>query len=367
MNNMVNSAKESTENNSKSIKQMERKLAKVEKRNTTLESENLELKEKLLDLEYRQRRNNLVFEGIPDSEKETDIQCMNKLRNVLNGIPGLDTQKFCIDRCHRLDGPFHAKSTRRVICAFNWYYDVQCILRNRKQLPRGIYVSEDLPEEWIDRRKILKPLYNAAKKTDALKARTHLSKDKLIIDGKSFSAGPHSNYSEASSFVDLQSTCQRSDSQKIIFLGPHSPFSNLFLMNFSVNNVKYSCVEQYLQSEKAGIFDDDVTRSKIMNEMNPFKMKKLGSKVKNFAVDRWRKHSKQIAYTAILAKFSQNHTLRNCLIETNNLLIAESSLDPYWGTGTHLFDRVALDSRHWKNEGGVMSDILARVCRDVQK
>ena len=104
-----------------------------------------------------------------------------------------------------------------------------------------------------------------------------------------------------------------------------------------------------------------------MQETNPFKMKKLGNKVKKFAVDRWRKSSKQIAYKAILAKFSQNDTLHNLLIETNQLLIAKSLTDPYWGTGIHLFDKLALNSRHWKNEGGVISDILGRVHRDVQK
>ena len=52
---------------------------------------------------------------------------------------------------------------------FNWYHDVQVILRNRKLLPRGIYVNEDLPEDWVDRCRVLKPIFNAAKKKDSLK------------------------------------------------------------------------------------------------------------------------------------------------------------------------------------------------------
>ena len=91
---------------------------------------------------------------------------MNKLQQVLRSIPGLDVKCFKIDRCHHLDGLFKPTTTCRLICAFNWYYDVQCILRNRKQFLKGIYISEGLPEEWIERRKILKPLFNAAKKSE---------------------------------------------------------------------------------------------------------------------------------------------------------------------------------------------------------
>ena len=121
-------------------------------KNRVLEEENVQLCEKLLDLEYKQRRNNLIFEGVYDNVNESDLDCITKLHQVLRVIPGIDVDKFRIDRCHHLDRPYKTTGSRRIICCFNWYYDVQCILRNRKQLPPGVYVSEDLPEEWIDRR-----------------------------------------------------------------------------------------------------------------------------------------------------------------------------------------------------------------------
>ena len=74
---------EQRQSNTKNIKAIEKKLARVEKINASLECENTQLKEKLLELEYQQKRNNLIFEGIPDVVEETDIQCMNKLRGAL--------------------------------------------------------------------------------------------------------------------------------------------------------------------------------------------------------------------------------------------------------------------------------------------
>ena len=53
--------------------------------------------------------------------------------------------------------------------------------------------------------------------------------------------------------------------------------------------------------------------------------------------------------------------LKNLLLNSGNSLIAESSLDPYWGTGVHLHDRVVLDQKYWKNQSGAMSEILQEV------
>ena len=299
------------------LKQIEQKLTKVQDRNNTLKKENLLLKEKVLDLEYRQRRNNLIFDGISDAQKETDLDCIRKLRFVLRNIPGIDVEGFRIDRCLRLDGSFKLGTKRRIICCFNWFYDVQCILHNHKLLPTGVYVTEDLAEEWVDRRKgvsftlevefefttwawvqataemnisevaegimgrliqcfnwtrgsdywataechfggglnsssggelklylgctgstrkVLKPIFNAAKRDEKLKQKMFLSKDRLIIDGRSFTVAPVNNVAEASGLIDMASTCQRSNEETVLFLGSHSPLSNLYSSNFTFDN-----------------------------------------------------------------------------------------------------------------------------------
>ena len=148
----------------------------------------------------------------------------------------------------------------------------------------------------------------------------------------------------------------------MIFLGPHSPFSNMFSATFTVDNVEYGSTEQFIQASKAALFDDDVTHSRIMGEINPFRIKKLGGKVRKFNQERWRQKDKHVAYKAVKAKFTQNPTLRNLLIETGDKLIAESSYDQHWGTGLHLRDENALDSHKWSNrQGGIMGEILVRV------
>ena len=90
---------ESANKNTKNIKDMEKKLSQVELQNWKLVNENFQLRERLLEVEYRQRRNNLIFKGVLDLDNETDAHCITKLRQVLRSVLGLD-HSFCIDRCY---------------------------------------------------------------------------------------------------------------------------------------------------------------------------------------------------------------------------------------------------------------------------
>ena len=194
-----------------------------------------------------------------------------------------------------------------------------------------------------------------------------MARDKLYIDGQQYSVAPNSNLDEVNTVIDAKGTCQKSSPDKEIFLGTHSPLSNLFMTDFKINNVQYNCAEQFIQSEKVMMFNDDATAAKIMTATNPYRMKNLGDKVKKFNSDRWRYYCKDIASTAVYAKFSQNATLKTLLLNTGEKTLAESSKDDFWGTGIHLHDRNALNDHFWTNkEGGAMSEILHKVRHNLK-
>ena len=99
-----------------------------------------------------------------------------------------------------------------------------------------------------------------------------------------------------------------------------------------------------------------------MTERNPYKIKKLGSRIRNFSQQEWRKFDCQIAMKAVTTKFQQNNILRTVLLNTGDKKLVESSHDSHWGTGLHLHDRNATNSNFWINKnGGIMSEILSRV------
>ena len=132
------------------------KFKEVSKRVNEVEAE-------VLDIEYLQRRSNLVFTGIAEGENETDKDTDKKLRQVLRVFKDIESTDLKFERCHRL-GSKRKHGERPILCCFSWFGHISLILKHRKQLPRGIYVNENLPDEWEDRRKVLKPLFNAAKR-----------------------------------------------------------------------------------------------------------------------------------------------------------------------------------------------------------
>ena len=348
-----------------SVDTLTQKIANMEIVNKKLTHDNLLLQEKVNELEYRQRRSNLVFEGASYSQGDTDDISFHKLQRILYKIFGKNLERSQIERCHWINSK-NVHNKKVIICCFSWFGDVQKILKNRKLLPKGVFVNEDLPDEWLDRRKILKPIYNTAKHQDSLKAKTFFSKDKLIINGKAYTVGPESNLCELEGVIDVAKTCQRSDDSKTVFQGIHSVFSNLHPCEFVLDKTKYNCVEQAIQSTKAETFGDQTTYERVMNNSNPYKIKKLGSRVRNYDRDKWLSIMEHVVHRAVKAKFVQNPTLKNLLLNTGSAKIAEATMDNTWGVGVLLHDDDVLDETKWKQDG-LMCKIYAEVREEVSK
>ena len=173
--------------------------------------------------------------------------------------------------------------------------------------------------------------------------------------------------SEVNNLLDIKKTCERSDQEKLIFLGSLSPFSNLHPATFRINNTEFSSSEQYIQSEKAKLFNDDIAHSRIMHEKNPYRIKKLGSRIRGFNLEKWRRNAQVIVHKAVYVKFNQNSTLKRILLNTGEKLLAEASPDSFWGIGLHLHNKPALNRRAWPNtNGGIMMQILTQVCQELK-
>lgn len=336
------------------------RVEKLEIENLTIKNENIELREKLLLLEFHQRRNNLVFDGIAESTQPEDGRdCYNKIIECLSYIPGLEVNCVRIDRCHRL-GAKQKFKPRSIIAKFNWYGDLTQVLKNRSYLPKGVYVSEDYPEEWLDRRQLLRPILMQARKSAKYKDSCFLSRDKLLIDGKQFTIAPVNNLTELPAELTPSTTCERKDNNTIAFLGPHSVYSNFHHAPFVQGNVRYTCAEQMIQAEKAALFKDKITLQKIMKSKSPYCMKELGGRVRNYDKETWYSKSKDIVTRAVQAKFEQNPLLGKLLKSTGTTDIVEASKDKFWGTGIDLRDPNVLNRDQW-NSKGQMCEILKNV------
>jgi len=144
------------------------------------------------------------------------------------------------------------------------------------------------------------------------------------------------------------------------------PFSQWYPSIFIIDEIKYNCAEQYMMAEKAKLFEDVNIFEKIMEAISPKEQKKLGRQVRNFDLDKWILHAKEIVYKGNLAKFTQNENLKEILISTGDKLLVEASpYDKVWGIGLAADDKRAKIRDTWLGKNW-LGEILTQVRNDIQ-
>ncbi len=79
----------------------------------------------------------------------------------------------------------------------------------------------------------------------------------------------------------------RTTGDTLLFFDKESPFSNYHPSGFIVDNIHYTCNEQFYQSKKAEHFNGHDTASKIMKTDNPYTYYNQGKLIKNVNKEEW--------------------------------------------------------------------------------
>lgn len=138
------------------------------------------------------------------------------------------------------------------------------------------------------------------------------------------------------------------------------PFSNWAPAKFTYKDKQFSNSEQAFMWEKAITFGDDEIAEKILIESNPAVAKSLGRMVKNFSESEWVKVRYQIMVDVNIAKFSQNESLKQVLLNNQNFVEA-SPEDNIWGIGMDQNTQGVNDPNNWKG-----LNLLGKALDDVR-
>lgn len=127
--------------------------------------------------------------------------------------------------------------------------------------------------------------------------------------------------------------------------------SNWYSSDFSVNDIQYSSMEQYMMYQKALLFDDMEIAGQILNTTNARKIKALGRCVKNYEDILWNGMRQLIVYQGLLEKFQQNIELKEKLLATQDYILAECAVqDKIWGIGLSMKDERRFDLNEWQGQ-----------------
>lgn len=139
--------------------------------------------------------------------------------------------------------------------------------------------------------------------------------------------------------------------------------SNWYLSEFTIDDIAFSSMEQYMMYEKAILFHDQETAKKILQTDNVAVIKALGRTVQNFDDTVWGQSREEIVYKGVFEKFRQNPELRKRLERTGEEVIAECAVkDKIWGIGLSMKDEDRFCVERWKGQ-----NLLGKILMDVRK
>ena len=201
----------------------------------------------------------------------------------------------------------------------------------------------------------LRPLLRYAKTIPALKEKSKLEDEFLVLNGTKYGLSDVHKLPEE---MAAYKSAQKSDDNTLAFHGEFSPFSNFHLCHFTINHQTFHCAEQFLQYQKALMFGDSVTAKQILSCDDAYEAKRLGYHINGFDMKRWSDDGYSLCYDGIHAKFVQNENLLMMLKSTSNKVIVEATTDKLWGTGISLRDTHALNPDRWYSKGWMSSMLM---------
>ena len=127
--------------------------------------------------------------------------------------------------------------------------------------------------------------------------------------------------------------------------------SNWYISPFTIHDIQFSSMEQYMMYEKAITFQDLDIANEILQTQDPSEIKSLGRQVKGYDDIIWNGLRQIIIYQGLLAKFTQNHDLKDKLINTCDAILAECAVhDKIWGIGLSMNNNHRFDIKQWKGK-----------------
>lgn len=127
--------------------------------------------------------------------------------------------------------------------------------------------------------------------------------------------------------------------------------SNWYPSKFTVNDVDFSSMEQYMMYKKAVCFGDKDMANKILATDAVAEIKAFGRLVANYNESYWNGVRQIVVFEGLTAKFSQNEGLKAKLKATDNSILAECAVkDRIWGIGLSMNNPDRLQIDKWKGQ-----------------
>ena len=341
------------------VEMLTRKIKQNDAKHKKLENRLNHIEDQLLE-------KNIIFQGFPETEFEDSDDTKRKVIRAMSlTMPGEDEEekkanasKTSIECVERL-GKYYPLRARPVKVRFGNKTDADYVLKQRKKLPKGIFVDKEYSKATGRERRLLRPIIKAARRLENYKGLCRLEGPQLVIDGKCYN---RDNLHTLPDDLDTTTLCSKTNEDVLAFFGELHPFSNFHQCSFSLEGNIFHSSEQYIQWKKAGFFGDIIAQERLLNSEDALECKNIARDIRDFNRANWNSSAEEQCSEGIKQKFLQNPHLMQLLTATGEKTIVESSYDDIWGTGLPLSDPNCLTKSKWKSIG-----ILGRTLMNIRE
>ena len=329
-----------------------------------IELDHAKLKQRLSRIENELLESTAIIHGVHEDKWEEGSTRYNMVVDVLaytmygtNHHEQLTAaRKILIKKTSRL-GKYNPNRGRPISVSFVYNEDCEHLLANKKYLPKGVYADKQYSEDVENTRRILRPVIRKARK-GKYRGLCRMERDQVIIEGRRYGL---KNLHQLPKDISTFKCTSEETEDSIGFFGELNELSNFHPCTFTVNATTYSSSEQWIQHCKAKYFRDNITMAQVMTAEDALDCKLIARDTVGYDERRWKEVAYQECYNGLFAKFEQNPSLKQVLLQTGEKTIVESSYDRLWGTGIPLNDPACLDKTKWHNPG-----ILGVILMDIR-
>ena len=137
---------------------------------------------------------NLIFSGIAEGESEEGPERYRLITEAIANTINAQTRDEQLQAARRIPikksiriGKYNSRRGRPIKVQFVYQEDCEYLLANKNYLPNGVFVDRQYSEETENKRRILRPIYKAAKNHSAFKGRCTMEGEYLKIRGIRYS------------------------------------------------------------------------------------------------------------------------------------------------------------------------------------
>ena len=302
-----------------------------------MEEKHRKLQDRISFLEDQLLKKNVIFQGILESEYEDtkDIKTgiVKAIANTMHGETEEDKTKSTgdtsIESVERM-GKYNPLRTRPVKVKFSDKQDVDNLFKNRKKLPKGIYIDKEYSKATEKERRLLRPVINAARRIDKYKGACHLDGPQLVIEGKHYH---RQNIHTLPNDLNPMEVTSKSNEEVFAFFGELNPLSNFHPCKFNLEGESFNSSEQYIRWTKAKYCGDKIAMDHILNCEDVADCKEVSRDITNLDRKGWVESAETLCF---------------------------KGYDETWGTGQHLGSRDCLTESKQKSIG-ILGRILMRI------